>query len=152
METNELFSTTEFIFSDELCKNEILFVTGEGKLHRISVWHGFSVWLQNRLLSAGLEPVPSLTEKSCLASYYEALESVRYDVIKIRLTPSLFLSHFSHPSFLDVFYDVTHESLKRFSYSIFYNFLFNPRKAVYNTMRYITIFVFSISILVYKSE
>ena len=28
------------------------------------------VWLRNRLISAGLEPVPSHTEKACIASYY----------------------------------------------------------------------------------
>ena len=31
----------------------------------------FSVWLRNRLIPAGLEPVPSHTEKSCIASYHE---------------------------------------------------------------------------------
>ena len=30
----------------------------------------FSVWLRNCLVSAGLEPVLSDTEKSCKASYY----------------------------------------------------------------------------------
>ena len=29
-----------------------------------------NVWLQNRVISAGLEPVFSQTEKSCIASYY----------------------------------------------------------------------------------
>ena len=31
----------------------------------------FPVWLQNRLISTGLEPVLSHTEKSCIASYYK---------------------------------------------------------------------------------
>ena len=30
----------------------------------------FPVWLRNRLLSAGLEPVLSQTEKACIASNY----------------------------------------------------------------------------------
>ena len=30
----------------------------------------FPVWLPNRLISAGLKPVLSHTEKSCIVSYY----------------------------------------------------------------------------------
>ena len=30
----------------------------------------FSIWLRNRLISGGLEPVLSHTEKLCKASYY----------------------------------------------------------------------------------
>ena len=35
----------------------------------------FQVWLLNRLLSAGLEPVLSQTEKSCIASNYRQLSA-----------------------------------------------------------------------------
>ena len=33
----------------------------------------FPVWLQNRLISAGLEPVLIHTERSCIASYFRKL-------------------------------------------------------------------------------
>ena len=36
----------------------------------LSIEFNFPVWLRSRLISAGLEPVLSHNEKSCIASYY----------------------------------------------------------------------------------
>ena len=36
----------------------------------------FPVRLRNRVMSAGLESVPSNTEKSCIASYYRQFEKL----------------------------------------------------------------------------
>ena len=48
----------------------------------------FPVWLRNRLLSAGLEPVLSQTEKACTASNYR--QFLRISKLKIlRLKPGL---------------------------------------------------------------
>ena len=41
----------------------------------------FTVWLRNRLKSAGLEPILSHTEKSCIVSYYKQFSTN----IKIKL-------------------------------------------------------------------
>ena len=51
----------------------------------------FSVWLQNRSISTGLEPVLSHTEKSCIASYYWQFSTnikikiIRYQFINLVL-------------------------------------------------------------------
>ena len=42
----------------------------------------FSVLLQNRLISTGLEPVLSHTEKSCIASYYRQFPRVYKDKVQ----------------------------------------------------------------------
>ena len=47
----------------------------------------FPVWLRNRLLSAGLEPVLSQTEKACIASNYRQF-STNIKIIIIKLKPS----------------------------------------------------------------
>ena len=41
-----------------------------------SIFVFFPVWLRNRLISAGLEPVTSNTEKSCIASYYRQFSRI----------------------------------------------------------------------------
>ena len=42
------------------------------------------VWLQNRLISAGLEPVLSNTEKSCIASYYrQFFTNIKIKIMKL---------------------------------------------------------------------
>ena len=47
------------------------------------------VWLQNRLISAELEPVLSNTEKSCIASNYKQFSAdIKIKIIKLK--PVLF--------------------------------------------------------------
>ena len=44
----------------------------------------FPVWLRNRLLSAGLEPVLSQTEKACIASNYRQFSTnIKINIIKL---------------------------------------------------------------------
>ena len=45
----------------------------------------FPVWLRNRLLSAGLEPILSQTEKSCIASNYRQFSTnIKIKIIKLK--------------------------------------------------------------------
>ena len=53
--------------------------------YKIEFKFTFLVWLWNRLLSAGLEPVLSHTEKLFIASYYKNFPHV----YKIKLIPVL---------------------------------------------------------------
>ena len=81
----------------------------------------FPVWLRNRLISAGLEPVLRLTEKSCIASNYrQFFTNIEIKIIKV--IPVLFGRAFG-PSGLT----------KEFKSC---NFSFNNNvKNIYNTMR-----------------
>ena len=54
----------------------------------------FPVWLRNLLISAGLKPVLSLTEKSCTASYYRQFST---NIINYKINTSFFLSESSAP-------------------------------------------------------
>ena len=49
----------------------------------------FQVWLPNRLISAGQEPVLSHTEKLCISSYYKQF-STNVKIKTIKLIPVLF--------------------------------------------------------------
>ena len=48
----------------------------------------FPVWLRNRLISDGLEPVLSQTEKSCIAPYYREFFT-KIKIKNIKLIPVL---------------------------------------------------------------
>ncbi len=54
----------------------------------------FPVWLRNRLLSAGLEPVLSQTEKACIEPNYRQF-STNIKIKIIKLKPSFNLKIFS---------------------------------------------------------
>ena len=43
----------------------------------------FPVWLRNRLISAGLEPVVSYIQKSYIASYYRQFSTNTKKIIKL---------------------------------------------------------------------
>ncbi len=50
----------------------------------IYVITAFPVWLRNRLLSAGLEPVLTQTEKLCIASDYKQYSTnIKIKIIKL---------------------------------------------------------------------
>ena len=52
--------------------------------YHISITY-FPVWLRNRLLSAGLEPVLSQTEKACIASNYRQFSTnIKIKIIKLK--------------------------------------------------------------------
>ena len=70
------------------------------------------VWLRNRLLSAGLEPVLSLTEKSCVASNYRQF-STNIKIKIIKLKPS-----FVSPGLRPLAADKTGFNLKIFHFDI----------------------------------
>ena len=90
----------------------------------IDLEYFFQVWLPNRSISGGLEPVLSHTEKSCIVSYYRQFSAN----IKINsLYFTIFLGKIFGPS-------GPIKLKKNFNFSFYY-----PQKAVYNTMRYITI-------------
>ena len=57
-----------------------------GTIPNFRVKTKFPVWLQNRLIFAGLEPVLSHTEKLCIASYYREF-STFIEIILINLKP-----------------------------------------------------------------
>ena len=76
------------------------------------------VWLRNRLISTGLEPVLSHIEKSCIASYYRQF-SMNNKIKILKIIPVLV-----NPDLLSIRATIT-----GFRLIIF------PRKAVYNTMR-----------------
>ena len=47
--------------------------------------NNFPVWLQNRLISAGLEPVLSHAEKSCIALYdRQFYTNVKIEIIRLK--------------------------------------------------------------------
>ncbi len=51
----------------------------------ISLEINIPVWLRNRLLSAGLEPVLSQTEKACIASNYRQFSTnIKIKIIKLK--------------------------------------------------------------------
>ena len=74
--------------------------------------NNFPVWLRNRLLSAGLEPVLSKTEKACIASNYRQF-STNIKIKIIKLKPS-----FVSPSLRPPAADKTGFNLKIFHFDI----------------------------------
>ena len=61
---------------DERIRMPIQSTLGSGKEWLpVTVWN-FPVWLRNKLIYAGLEPVQSHTEKLCIASNYRQLQTI----------------------------------------------------------------------------
>ena len=88
--------------------------------------NSFPVWLRNRLISGGLEPVLSNTEKLCIASYYIQF-SMNIKMNHHKINTSLIARAFG-----------TSGLIKLVLISQFFILIF--AKAVYNTMRHITQF------------
>ena len=61
-----------------------MFLCEKGPFRNTSHFSFFPLWLRNRLMSAGLEPVFSHTEKSCIALYYrQFFTNIKMKIIKL---------------------------------------------------------------------
>ena len=61
-----------------------MFLCEKGPFQNTSHFSFFQLWLRNRLMSAGLEPVFSHAEKSCIALYYrQFFTNIKIKIIKL---------------------------------------------------------------------